>query len=429
MAPRGGFRAGMVRANCDFAMKNKPLILALTSVAVLLYGCATSPTSAQLAVPPPAPIIYQPLSAQQLDQLTGPIALYPDPLLAVLLPAATLPEQIVMADRYVSGGGDPNLIDQQPWDPSVQALARYPTVLKYMDDNLDWTTALGQAFANQQQDVMDSIQRLRSSAQNFGNLVSTPEQQVVVDSGSIAILPVDPTVIYVPVYQPQYIFIQPGYRPVFGPRFTVGIWLNGDFNWRSRQLFFWDRTRPRPVNWWRQPPSQRNAWMSRQGAVWRPGPSPGRRPQFGGDRGYAPAPRPPAPRPDNGGRPPQRPDNNGRPPGAGQQQRPTPQPRPPGDNRPAPGREQPGNRPATTAPTTRPTTTAPANRPATIAPVTRPSSGGAFGGDESARDTRNASNRGQQSMQNVSRSAPPASRPTPSSQGGGSRGGGSQPRR
>ena len=81
-----------------------------------------------------------------------------------ILPASTLPTQIVLADRYVSGGGDPNQIDQQPWDASVQALARYPDVLKWMDDNLNWTTDLGQAFLNQQQDVMDSIQRLRQSA-------------------------------------------------------------------------------------------------------------------------------------------------------------------------------------------------------------------------------------------------------------------------
>ena len=128
----------------------------------VLTGTAMS-VRAQMAVPPPM-AAYQPLSYQQLDQLLGPIALYPDPLIAQILPASTLPTQIVLADRYVSGGGDPNQIDQQPWDASVQALARYPNVLKWMDDNLNWTTELGQAFLNQQQDVMDSIQRLRQSA-------------------------------------------------------------------------------------------------------------------------------------------------------------------------------------------------------------------------------------------------------------------------
>src|ERR1035441_10423431 len=84
----------------------------------------------------------------QLDQLLGPIALYPDPLIAEILPASTLPTQIVLADRYITGGGDPNQIGQQPWDASVQAVARYPSVLKWMDDNLNLTTELGQAFLN-----------------------------------------------------------------------------------------------------------------------------------------------------------------------------------------------------------------------------------------------------------------------------------------
>ena len=153
--------------------------------ASLIYGLAGAALSmpAQTAVPPPMPE-YQPLSDQQLDQLLGPIALYPDPLIAQILPASTLPTQIVLADRYVTGGGDPNQIDQQPWDASVQALAHYPNVLKWMDDNLNWTTDLGQAFLNQQQDVMDSIQRLRASAQNLGNLQSTPQQQVMEDDGN-----------------------------------------------------------------------------------------------------------------------------------------------------------------------------------------------------------------------------------------------------
>ena len=147
-------------------------------------------------------------SSAELDQMLGPIALYPDPLIAQILPAATLPSEIVLADRYVNGGGDPNLIDQQPWDPSVKALARYPTVLKWMDDNLAWTTALGQAFLAQQQDVMDSIQRLRAQAQALGNLQSTPQENVVADDGTIEILPADPQMIYVPVYQPDMVYFQ-----------------------------------------------------------------------------------------------------------------------------------------------------------------------------------------------------------------------------
>src|ERR1039457_6110751 len=167
-------------------------------VSVLLLAGTVPSARAQMGVPPPM-AVYQPLSAAQLDQLLGPIALYPDPLIAQILPASTLPTEIVLADRYVNGGGDPNQIDQQPWDPSVQALARYPGVLKWMDDNLNWTTALGQAFLNQQQEVMESIQRLRTSANDIGNLQSTPQQQAINDGGYIEIVPANPQVIYVPV--------------------------------------------------------------------------------------------------------------------------------------------------------------------------------------------------------------------------------------
>ena len=120
----------------------------LLKIAVLLcvFAGAALSARAQTPVPPPTPA-YQPLSYQQLDQLLGPIALYPDPLIAQILPASTLPTQVVLADRYVSGGGDPNQIDQQPWDASVQALARYPSVLKWMDDNLNWTEERGPGFS------------------------------------------------------------------------------------------------------------------------------------------------------------------------------------------------------------------------------------------------------------------------------------------
>ena len=190
-------------------------------------ACAAIQALAQMPVPPRrrkcncAP-------AAELDQMLGPIALYPDPLIAQILPAATLPSEIVLADRYVNGGGDPNLIDQQPWDPSVKALARYPTVLKWMDDNLAWTTALGQAFLYQQQDVMDSIQRLRAQAQALGNLQTTPQENVVTDNGTIEILPANPQVIYVPVYQPDVVYFQRPYgTPVHLFRAGLARWAHG----------------------------------------------------------------------------------------------------------------------------------------------------------------------------------------------------------
>ena len=241
---------------------------------ILLAGLAGTFTQAlaQFAVPPPAPVV-QLLSAPELDQLLGPIALYPDPLLAQILPAATLPSEIVLADRYVNGGGDPNLIVQQPWDPSVQALARYPTLLKWLDDNLAWTTALGQAFLYQQQDVMDSIQRLRVQAQALGNLQSTPQENVVMDDGDIEILPANPEVIYWPVYQPDVVYVQRSYGAPFvsfGVGLTIGSWLNHDCDWHNHDIMVWGPDRPRPTNWWFRRPIERPKAEASHAAVWQP---------------------------------------------------------------------------------------------------------------------------------------------------------------
>src|SRR5260370_93586 len=127
-------------------MKRKSIF----TLALLIFLGTGIIARAQYPAPPPSPEV-QLRSSADLDQMLGPIALYPDPLIAQLLPAATLPAEIVIADRYLNSGGDTDLIDQQPWDPSIRAMARYPAVLKWMDDNLAWTTALGQAFNYQQQ--------------------------------------------------------------------------------------------------------------------------------------------------------------------------------------------------------------------------------------------------------------------------------------
>ena len=265
---------------------------------------------AQMPVPPPAPE-QQLLSSGELDQMLQPIALYPDPLIAQILPAAALPSELVLADRYVSGGGDPNLIDQQPWDASVQALARYPAVLKWMDDNLAWTTALGKAFLSQQQDVMDGIQRLRAQAQSLGNLQNTPQQNIVTDNGEIEILPADPQIIYVPVYQPGVVYYQRGWSygsPLisFGVGFPVGAWLNLDFEWRNHHLIEWGRDHPRPGDWWTRRPGGRAGAEIPHATIWQP-----HRPDVvarGGDRGWDAHPVRPTPviHPEPG-RPPERP--------------------------------------------------------------------------------------------------------------------------
>ncbi len=243
-------------------------MLALTSAVVLMFGSAATSSLAQLPAPPLAPA-YQPLSDQQLDLLLGPIALYPDPLLAVILPAATRPTDLVLADRYVLSGGDPSQIQFQPWDTSVQAVAHYPAVLQYLDANLTWTIAVGNAFLYQQQQVMESIQRLRVSAENFGNLYSTPQDQVVDDDGWVEIEPANPDVIYVPVYQPAVVYSQSGYGWSFGIGIAFGPWLDGEFDWPHGNICFWRYHRP--ANWWHETPAQRAAALAANATVWQAG--------------------------------------------------------------------------------------------------------------------------------------------------------------
>jgi hypothetical protein len=197
-----------------------------------------------------------------LDQLVGPIALYPDPLIAEILPASTFPNEIVMADRYVSQGGDPSQIPAQGWDPSVQALAHYTNVLKWMDDNLAWTTQLGQAFQNQQADVMNAVQQLRGQAQNLGNLPSTPQESVVTDDGDIEIDPTDADQMYVPYYDPNAIYDQPGIYCTFPYWLPLGGWLGYDWNWHDHGLIFWGAGHPRPGNWWHETPGQRHSYIT-----------------------------------------------------------------------------------------------------------------------------------------------------------------------
>jgi hypothetical protein len=146
------------------------------------------------------------LASGQLDQSLGPIALYPDSLIALILPAATVPSDIVLAGRYLSQNGDPAQISNQRWDDSVKALTRYPGLLQWLSQNLDWTTQLGDAFLSEPAGVMDAIQQLRSRSMAAGNLVNTPQQQVDVEDGDISIEPADPNAIYVPQYDPDSVF-------------------------------------------------------------------------------------------------------------------------------------------------------------------------------------------------------------------------------
>jgi hypothetical protein len=204
-------------------------------------------------------------SPEQLDKLVTRIALYPDPLLAQVLAAATYPDQIPAAAKwadehhYLTGDVLARAIadDHLSWDPSVQALLPFPSVLEKMGADMEWTRELGDAFLAQRQDVMDAVQRMRQKAKDYGYLRSN--DQIIVTGGPyIEIDPVDPAFICVPVYDPLVVFWPPrpgivvGAAISFGFGVTLGVafrpwgWGVVRFDWGAHALFInnvvWGRT-------------------------------------------------------------------------------------------------------------------------------------------------------------------------------------------
>ena len=213
----------------------------------------------------PAPAPQQ--SPQELQQLVAPIALYPDALVAQILAASTYPTQIVEADRWMQSHSDlkdeklAKEVDKQPWDPSVKALAQFPSVLENMDKNLSWSSSLGDAYANDPQGVTDAVQTMRQQARNAGNLKSSEQENVTDQDGSIDIEPADPNVVYVPAYDPWLVYgapivAYPGWYPVpgiflggvgigFGIGFGVGFfggfgwgWGHWGYDWHGRRAMY-----------------------------------------------------------------------------------------------------------------------------------------------------------------------------------------------
>jgi hypothetical protein len=265
-------------------------------------------------------------SPEQLDQLLGPIALYPDPLVALILPASTVPSDITLAAKFLAANGAPGEIDGQPWDASVKALVRYPDVIKWMSANLDWTQALGAAFAQQPADVMKSIQQLRTQARAAGTLVDTPQQRIDLQGDDIRIVPAQTDTIYVPEYDPTIVYETPvGYAGpfvTFGIGYPVGAWLGYECDWDDFGIW---------VGPWNPGWAYRREWRNpglRGGSsrAWRPDPRRSREvvrnyyrpeghlPSPGAIAGYrAPARRPgEAPRPEISRAPASRPDYRGR---------------------------------------------------------------------------------------------------------------------
>jgi len=194
--------------------------------------------------------------AAQLEQLVAPIALYPDALLMQILMAATYPLEIVEADRWISGQPDlkgdalNQALLEQDWDPSVESLTTLPSVLKQMSENLDWTQDLGDAFLAQEDDLLDTVQRMRGKAYEAGNLDTTEQQTVTQQADKIIVIEsASPEVVYVPTYSPTVVYgpawgypsyyypsyyypPAPGYGLLaFGTGVAVGAALWGGCNW------------------------------------------------------------------------------------------------------------------------------------------------------------------------------------------------------
>jgi hypothetical protein len=224
-------------AVCARPLLGKPILVSLLSSALLfatwphnLAAHQDAQAPAQTAQTPP----YSQQTPEQIQQLVAPIALYPDSLVAQILAASTFPEQVVEADRWVQAHPDlkgdalGHAVDPQPWDPSVKALTAFPSVLGNMDKNLSWTSSLGDAYYNQQQDVMDAIQVMRQRAQQAGNLKTTPQQTVTTQGSTVVIEPANPEIVYVPAYNPWIIYGGPiGPWPGWYP--YPGIWYGGPY--------------------------------------------------------------------------------------------------------------------------------------------------------------------------------------------------------
>ena len=212
---------------------------AIICVAVLIPG--NSPLAGAQAQQPatastPAPAATK-LPADQLDSLVAPIALYPDALLSQTLVASTYPLEVVQLKQWLDqnktlkGKALADAAQKQDWDPSIQALAGLPEVVKQLADNIKWTTDLGNAVLAQQSDVMDAAQRMRKKAKDAGNLKSSDQQKVetkVIESKSVVVIQqASPEVVYVPSYNPVVVYGPPvyPYPPIYYP--PVGYYAAG----------------------------------------------------------------------------------------------------------------------------------------------------------------------------------------------------------
>jgi Protein of unknown function (DUF3300) len=326
----------------------KKTLVALVIFVVVFSAMPPDGTNAA-AIPRPAQEDYAPLSDSDLDALVAPIALYPDALVAQILGASTYPDQVAEAETFLkanynlTGQALMDAVDAKPWDPSVQAIVQFPSVLDMLAKNIEWTSELGDASANRQADVMAAIQRMRAKAYAAGNLKTGDQIKVVKESPNVIVIqPSNPQVIYVPTYNPTVVYgapvVTPGYSSgdlaaaaiiSFGAGIAIGAALSGGsscgwrysswgMNWSTRAVYCGGGAYYGNPYWW---------------GGYYPGYYPGYRAP------YYPPPRPPRPPPPGWRPPPSYPP--GRPPvnNPGRPPRPTPLPSPaPGRPTPNPGR-------------------------------------------------------------------------------------------
>jgi hypothetical protein len=190
-----------------------------------------------------------PLSADELQQLAAPIALYPDALVAQILGAATFPDQVALASNWLqqnkslTGTALTSAVDTQTWDPSVKALTQFPSVLDNLAKNLSWTSSLGEAYHTQPADVMSAVQVLRAKAQAAGNLKSGSQITVVQQAPQVIVIqPTNPQIVYVPTYNPTVVYgtpyVTPGYSTAavvttavlaFGVGIAIGVAMSNSW--------------------------------------------------------------------------------------------------------------------------------------------------------------------------------------------------------
>jgi hypothetical protein len=203
------------------------LVIAGAPTELLQAQSASQPASASTQ---PA---VAPLTSSQLDALVAPIALYPDALVAQVLAAASYADEVAFADLWLAqnqnlqGAALTQAVNQQPWDPSVKALTQFPSVLHDLAKNLSWTSSLGQAFENQQSDVMAAVQVMRAKAQAAGTLESSSQIKIVQQSPqTIIIEPANSNVVYVPQYNPAVVYGAPLVVPAYTPPVAVAAGIS-----------------------------------------------------------------------------------------------------------------------------------------------------------------------------------------------------------